>query len=94
MKTKKVITSTFSLRVNEKIRGAVLADELARTTESKYKRVKFFNEFEAILWNSTSVVYKKAYDTSRAGRILVQHHSSDTNHKILISQITGCIIIQ
>ena len=37
------------------------------------------------------VVYKKAYDTSRAGRILIQHQPLNIIPKI---QIIGCIIIK
>ena len=37
------------------------------------------------------VVYKKAYDTRRAGRILVRHQPVNKITKI---QIIGCIIIQ
>ena len=38
-----------------------------------------------------SVVYKKAFDTKRAGRTLVQHQPLNIITKI---QIIGCIIIQ
>ena len=41
--------------------------------------------------NCMPVVYKKAYDTSRAGRFLTRHQSFN---KIIIIQIIGCIIIQ
>ena len=42
MKSKKAISLTSSLRVNEEIQGAVLADKLARRTESK-KSVLIFS---------------------------------------------------
>ena len=46
---------------------------------------------EAFSFLMTEVVYKKAYDTSRAGRILIWHQPSNT---ITTIQITRCIIIQ
>ena len=41
--------------------------------------------------NAKAVVYKKAYDTRRAGRILVRHQPLN---KIIKIQIIGCTIIQ
>ena len=54
-------------------------------------QILFLKKTNATNPPETAVVYKKAFDTGRTGRILIRHHQVNKITKI---QIIGCIIVQ